>query len=114
MCLLQHTGLKTQNIPMGYICEYEEPECIPKENANLDVYDYKIVMPDSPETVNFEEARTECQKYGKGTGCILSIILTVVSYFELNLFEFDFQALSTESSTLKRLGLNLFQQSDRI
>ena len=54
---------------MGYICEYEEPECIPKENANLDIYDYKIVMPDSPETVNFEEARSECQKYGKGTGC---------------------------------------------
>ena len=53
---------------MGYICEYEEPECIPKENANLDIYDYKIVMPDSPETVNFEEARIECQKYGKGIG----------------------------------------------
>ena len=68
MCLLQHTGLKSQNIPMGYICEYTEPVCIPKENANLDIYDYKIVMPDSPETVNFEEARIECQKYGKGTG----------------------------------------------
>ena len=60
---------------MGYICEYEEPECIPKENANLDIYDYKIVMPDSPETVNFEEARIECQKYGKGIGCFLSITL---------------------------------------
>lgn len=107
MCLLQHTGLKTQNIPMGYICEYEEPECIPKENANLDIYDYKIVMPDSPETVNFEEARTECQKYGKGKGVFLSHIVRRL----LNSPNLIFRQNLAPS---KRLGLDLFQQSNRI
>ena len=102
---------------MGYICEYEEPECIPKENANLDIYDYKIVMPDSPETVNFEEARSECQKYGKGTGCSIHqfnsyiVSWTEVSKSTLCVF---FILLKIETSTLKRLGLNIFQQSNRV
>ena len=66
ICINQHTGRKDANLAMGYICEYTEPLCIPKETADLSVPGYKIVLPDRPETVNFEEARSQCQaEFGK-------------------------------------------------
>ena len=64
LCTLQHTGAAKFNIPMGYICEYTEPECTVKPNANLNVHGYKIIEPDQAETVDFEGAREECKKFG--------------------------------------------------
>jgi len=65
LCTLDRTGSQKFNIPMGYICEYNEPICLKKENASTSMKGYKIVEPEQAETVDFAGAREACQAHGQ-------------------------------------------------
>lgn len=52
------------NLPMGYICEKLDEGCKIKENSPLIFDRYEIIPPKNPETVDFDQARLQCQLKG--------------------------------------------------
>ena len=58
------TGAQYMNLPMGYICEKREKACTVKAHAPLTFDRYEIVAPKNPETVDFDQARLQCQLKG--------------------------------------------------
>lgn len=60
------------DLPMGYICELGDEECKTNIEAGpLLSNDYKIVIPDAPETVGFDRARKACQEFGQDWDLII-------------------------------------------
>ena len=58
------TGAQYMNLPMGYICEKRDEGCKIKENSPLIFDRYEIIPPKNPETVDFDQARLQCQLKG--------------------------------------------------
>ena len=65
-CYMSWTGAQYMNLPMGYICEKGAEACeVYSETAYpLKNNSYKIIVPNQPDTVNFEQSREKCQEFG--------------------------------------------------